>query len=90
MIVYLWSAYGAGCHAIGISDSYDRARDAAGACVASGRADGARVEQALTTVDARTLIDGYVRTGEGWQARRGEHGAVRWQPLRVGASTRAL
>lgn len=86
MIVYLWSTSGAGCHASGISDSDERARDAAGACVASGRADGAYVEQALTAIDATTLIDGYVRTGEGWTARRASTGVVRWQPFSRGAA----
>ena len=82
MIVWLWSASGAECRGSGVSDSEERARGAAEACLASGRANVAHVEQALTALDATTLIYGYVRTGDGWQGHRGEHGAITWESLR--------
>jgi hypothetical protein len=84
VIVWLWDACGSGQ---GVSDNEKRAMDAAEEYMLSGGGQDARVESARTVLDSRTLIRGYERTGTGWQARRGEHGAITWESLRQAART---
>lgn len=80
MIVYLWDAPGPAYRGRGISGSLAAALEAAGVCVASGRASSARVEAARLGTCARTLEPRYERTGQAWLARRAESGRIRWEP----------
>ena len=81
MIVWLWDATGPVRCGRGVTDDEGRALGAAAALLRSGTACSATVEAARPVLDDRTLNRIYERTGTGWQARRGEHGAVRWRPL---------
>jgi hypothetical protein len=82
MIVWLWDAPGPARCGRGVTDDEGRALGAAVALLRSGAACSATVEAARTVLDPRTLNRVYERTGTGWQARRGEDGVIRWQPLR--------
>jgi hypothetical protein len=77
MIVWLWDAG----NAAGVTDNESRAREAATVFVLTGRATSARVEQAQFVSGIRALNPGYARLGQGWTARPGEDGRVRWVPL---------
>lgn len=82
MIVWLWDAPGPVRCGRGVTGDEGSALGAAAVFLRSGAACSATVEAARMVLDERTLNRVYERTGTGWQARRGEHGAVRWQPLR--------
>ena len=75
MIIWLWDTE----QARGITDDPAQARDAAQAQMGDGTA---RVEQAVFTLGAESLTDGYRRTGSGWTGRRSDRG-VYWTPLAV-------
>lgn len=82
MIAWLWDAPGSGGRSgHGISDDPAAAIHAAEACLLSGHAHAARVEQALAVLETETLTSCYQRTGRGWQAQRGATGAITWEPL---------
>ena len=81
MIVWLWDARGPARCGLGVSGDQSSARQAAEACLISGQASGARVEQAQAVLGIGTLTSHYRRTGQGWQARRADGGGVRWEPL---------
>jgi hypothetical protein len=89
MIVWLWDASGPARRGRGVTDDEGRARHAAVALLRTGEATTARVEQALTALDARTLIYGYARTGEGWQARRTPRGRIAWKRVTAATPRRA-
>ena len=59
----------------------EAARSAAGALVASGQAQAARVEQAAVVLGT-TLTYGYCPTGRAWDARL-EAGRLTWTPARL-------
>jgi CheY-like chemotaxis protein len=65
MTVWLYDAHGPERHVCGVTDDEKRARRLARESLSRAGADTALVEQALTALDAVTLIYGYVRTGEG-------------------------
>jgi hypothetical protein len=78
LIVWLWEATGASVFACGVSDEVG-AREAAGACLASGKAATA-VVQSARLVDYPNALDAhYVRFGSCWQASRTRTGTIRWR-----------
>ncbi len=79
MIVFLWDACGPGRFR-GVTDDEGRARQAAEACLADGRAQSARVELARSVLDIPDLTTDYQRTGQGWMALRRD-GRVTWAPF---------
>jgi hypothetical protein len=79
VIVYLWDACGPGQFR-GVTDDEARARQAAEACLASGRASGAQVELAHLVTGFAALTSHYQRTGEGWRTRDAD-GRVTWVPF---------
>ena len=54
---------------------------AAEACLRSGHASGARLEEALAILGTESLTSLYQRTGQGWQARHDTRGGISWEPL---------
>ena len=90
MIVYLWDASGPDRSGRGVSDDQGRARQAAEAVLRSGQAHAARVEAAYAMLGMGMLESGYRRTGQGWQALRGERGGIMWEPLEARTANRAL
>lgn len=89
MILWLWDADGDGRRGRGVSDDEGRARQAAEAVLRSGQAHGATVEAAVAELGLATLTTGYRRTGQGWQALRGERGGITWEPLAAIAEKQA-
>jgi hypothetical protein len=85
--VWLYDARGPERHVCGVTDDEKRARRLARESLNRIEASTALVEQALTALDAVTLIYGYVRTGEGWQARRTPRGRIAWKRLPAAAIT---
>src|SRR6266700_5317732 len=69
MIVWIWDASGPAADACGVAGTAEAARDAAGPLLASGRADAARVEQAVIVLGSAALTYGYCPTGRAWEAR---------------------
>jgi hypothetical protein len=82
VIVYLWESSGPARNWLGISGNREAARRAVRECLRSGDTTAARVEEAITVIGARTLSHAYEPTGNGWVARLGKDGRVRWTPLR--------
>lgn len=80
MIVWLWDVPRPGRSGCGVSGDKDRAREAAEEFLRDGAGD-ARVEAASFTDGTDALTSGYRRTGDGWQARPGPRGLIRWVPL---------
>jgi hypothetical protein len=87
VMVYLWEANGAGRKTLGISDDSRTARRAAGQCLRSGDATGARVEEAFTVSGVLTLNHTYEPTGNAWAARLGKDGRIRWKPLQTASGS---
>jgi hypothetical protein len=83
MTVWLYDACGPERRVRGVTDDEGRARRLARESLRSVDASTALVEQALTALDATTLINGYVRTGQGWQARLTPRGRIAWKRLTV-------
>jgi hypothetical protein len=83
MMVYLWDAPGPDCHRSGVSSSLGGALETAGEWLVSRRASSARVEVALLGICPQTLEPVYKRTGQAWQARHGNGGRARWEPLEL-------
>ena len=81
MIVWLWDAWGPDRHGRGVSGDRATAQRAAEACLRSGHASGARLEEALAILGTESLTSLYQRTGEGWQARHDTRGGISWEPL---------
>jgi hypothetical protein len=81
MIVFLWDVTGPVRRVCGITDDQGRARQAAEACLRSGGAQDARVEEARVVLGIQTLTTGYRRTGHGWRARGGARSAITWVPF---------
>jgi hypothetical protein len=81
VIVWLWDAPGRARTGRGVSGDEAAARQAAEACLATGEARAARVEQAQIVLEVATLACVYRRTGNGWRAQRGG-GSIRWEPRR--------
>jgi uncharacterized protein YfaQ (DUF2300 family) len=81
MTVWLYDTRGPERRVCGITDDEARARRRARESLRSIDASTALVEQALTALDAETLIYGYARTGQGWQARRTPGGRIVWKRL---------
>ena len=81
MTVWLYDTRGPERHVCGVTDDERRARRLARESLRSVDANTALVEQALTALNAATLIYGYARTGQGWQARRTPRGRVTWKRL---------
>jgi hypothetical protein len=79
VILYLWEAP----PRCGVSGSLERAQETAGTILIAGRAPSARVEAARLAL-SMALESAYVRTGQAWQARRAEGGAIRWEPTGSG------
>lgn len=80
MIVWLWDACGPHRTRRGITDDGARARQAAEACIRSGQATAARVEQAVSFLGVHTIATGYQRTGLGWSAHNHD-GRITWEPF---------
>ena len=84
MIIYLWTAPGAGTAALhracGVSDNQARACHAAEVLLKTGQAGVAYVECVYTAVADVTLSLCYVPTGTAWSARLGDGGQVVWTP----------
>jgi hypothetical protein len=78
VILWLWDASEPG-HCIGVTDNDAKAREAAEACIASGKASSARVEGAHLVLGL-ALTSVYERTGMGWAAQRRDSG-VSWVPF---------
>jgi hypothetical protein len=93
MRVWLWSATGPDhFEACGITDGgAERARELAGDYLASGKADGARVEIAIAVLGGCSMRSHYMRTGDGWTAQRpeaepepgSEPGEITWTEFQV-------
>lgn len=77
--VFPWQADGADRGVRGVSGDQVSAQEAAAKCLQSGEATTARIEAATTEIGTQTLIDGYRRTGEAWQALLSD-GRVTWVP----------
>jgi len=79
VIVWVWDAQGPGRGSAGVTGGNEkRARKLARESLLSTGASEVLVEQALTALDAATLVYGYVRTGHGWRGRRTPAGRVTW------------
>ncbi len=79
MIVWLWEATGASGFACGVNGEQTGALEAAGACLASGKATTA-VVQSAKLVDCPDALDpNYVRFGSRWQASLTRTGKIRWR-----------
>jgi len=76
--VFLWQADGPVRGGRGVCDDRRKARQDAAACLRSGQASLAVVEEATAELGLRTLTSGYYSTGRKWQARVGMNGRVRW------------
>ena len=81
MIVWLWDAWGPDRRGRGVSGDRAAAQRAAEACLRSGHANGARLEEALAILGTESLTSLYQRTGQGWQARHDTGGGISWEPL---------
>jgi hypothetical protein len=81
VIVWLWDADGPARAARGITDDVGAARHAAEACLRSGQARCAAVEQARAVLGTESLTSGYQRTGNGWTGERRQDGQISWTPL---------
>jgi hypothetical protein len=81
VVVWLWDACGPIRRGCGITDDQGRARQAAEACLRSGHAHDARVEEARVVLGIQTLTTGYRRTGHGWRAQRGARSGITWVPF---------
>ena len=77
MTVWLWDAPGPASSALGVCGKEASARRAAAARLRSGQASAAVVEEAMVVIGAASLLDGYERTGNRWQARPGTR--IRWR-----------
>ena len=77
MTVWLWDAPGPTSSARGVCGKEARARRAAAARLRGGQASAAVVEEAMVVIGAGSLLDGYERTGNRWQARPGKR--IRWR-----------
>ena len=74
--LWIWDAVGPASSACGVAGTAEAARAAAGSLLASGQADGARVEQAAIVI-SRTLTYDYCPTGRAWTARL-DAGRLTW------------
>ena len=81
MIVWLWDTWGPDRRGRGVSGDRATAQRAAEACLRSGHASGARLEEALAILGTESLTSLYQRTGQGWQARHDTRGGISWEPL---------
>jgi len=88
MIVWVWDARGPDRGAGGVADDEKRARKLARASLLATGARDVLVEQALTALDATTLIYGYARTGQGWRGHRTPRGRVTWRRLTAADTAR--
>lgn len=79
MIVWLWEATGASGFACGVSGDQAGAREGAGACIASGKATTAVIQQAKLVDYPDTLDSHYVRFGSRWQASLTRTRKIRWR-----------
>jgi hypothetical protein len=83
VIVWLWDALGPARTTRGVSGDHATALQAAEACLLTGEAHAARVEQAVAILGTETLTSSYRRTGNGWHARRSTSG-ITWKPFMAG------
>lgn len=81
MIVWLWDADGPARTARGVTDDEAAARHAAEACLRSGQARAAAVEQARAVLGMESLTSGYQRTGSGWTGECRQDGRISWTPF---------
>jgi hypothetical protein len=81
VIVWLWDADGPARTSRGITDDAGAARRAAEACLLSGQARCAAVEQARAVLGMESLTSGYQRTGNGWTGECRQDGQISWTPL---------
>ena len=79
LFVWLWEATGDPGFACGVCDDQAGAQEAAGACMASGKATTAVVQLAKLVDDPDTLEPHYVRFGSRWQASLTRSGKIRWR-----------
>lgn len=82
MIAWTWDGWGATCSGAGVADDEDSARRSAAAWMQASGADHARVEKVQASTDISTLMNGYARTGYGWDAERRPDGRIRWRRFR--------
>ena len=80
MTLWLWDAPGPDRSACGVSADRAIAQRAARACLISGQAATALIQEAELVTGASALTPRYRRIGGGWQARRTRNGAIRWHP----------
>jgi hypothetical protein len=76
--VFLWDADGPKMSSAGVRGTFDAACHAAEACLASGQAAVALVEEARVVMGSDSLTRVYLRTRE-WRPSRGAGGAISWQ-----------
>jgi hypothetical protein len=79
MIVWIWDATGPAADACGVAGTAEAARRAAGSLLISGRAEAARVQQAVIVI-GRALTYDYCPAGPA-QAGRLEAGRPVWAPV---------
>lgn len=84
-LAFLWQADGPEVGSRGVTDDEGTARKRAAACLLSGSAVAAVVQEATAELGMRTLTDGYHRTGREWRGSVGAGGQVRWTQAVIAA-----
>jgi hypothetical protein len=79
--MWLWDAPGPTHSACGVSSDRVNAQLAARACLVSGQASAALVQEAELVTSAGALTPSHRRFGGCWGASRTRDGAIRWRPL---------
>jgi hypothetical protein len=88
VIVWVWDARGPDRSSAGVTGGDEkRARRLARESLIRTGASEVLVEQALTALDAATLIYGYQRTGYGWRGHRTPAGHVSWRRFTTAGDT---
>jgi len=87
VIFWLWDAPGTTTSTCGVSSDQADAREAAGACVASGSAAAATVQAATLVSNPDAADPYYARFGPAWQATRTRNGEIRWRELAATAAS---
>jgi hypothetical protein len=88
VIVWVWDAQAPDRSSGGVADDEKRARKLARESLLATGASEVLVEQALTVLDAATLIYGYARTGYGWCGHRTPGGRVTWRRFTAAGTAR--
>jgi len=81
MNVWLWDAPGHLRSSCGVTSDRAAAQRAARACLASGEAIVALIQEADLVLGSSALTVGHRPIGACWQASRTANGTIRWHPV---------